>query len=112
MHPLLFQVIAALIVNMAALSSGLSLGFSAIVLPQLKANMTENPEIYQPFHLNMESGSWVASIFGIGAIFGGFATAYLGKSQKLYFLKRVTKKNITTDRVYRCLKSAEQQKLF
>ena len=78
MNPLFFQVIAALIVNMAALSSGLSLGFSAIVLPQLKANMTENPEIYQPFHLNMESGSWVASIFGIGAIFGGFATAYLG----------------------------------
>lgn len=72
------QVIAALIVNMAALSSGLSLGFSAIVLPQLKANMTENPDIYQPFQLNMESGSWVASIFGIGAIFGGFATAYLG----------------------------------
>jgi len=72
------QVIAALIVNMAALSSGLSLGFSAIVLPQLKANLTENPNLYQPFHLNMESGSWVASIFGIGAIFGGFATAYLG----------------------------------
>merc|ERR1739844_752753 len=36
------QVIAALIVNMAALSSGLSLGFSAIVLPQLKANLTES----------------------------------------------------------------------
>ena len=72
------QLIAALIVNLAALSSGLSLGFSAIALPQLKGNLTENPDLYQPFHLNMESGSWVASIFGIGAIFGGFATAYLG----------------------------------
>ena len=72
------QLIAALIVNLAALSSGLSLGFSAIALPQLKGNLTEHPDLYQPFHLNMESGSWVASIFGIGAIFGGFATAYLG----------------------------------
>ena len=92
MNPLLFQVIAALIVNMAALSSGLSLGFSAIVLPQLKANMTENPEIYQPFHLNMESGSWVASIFGIGAIFGGFATAYLGNYHHTHLFFKGDKK--------------------
>jgi len=74
------QLIAALIVNLAALSSGLSLGFSAIVLPQLKGNGTENPELYQPYQLNMESGSWVASIFGIGAIFGGFTAAYLGSN--------------------------------
>ena len=26
----------------------------------------------------MESGSWIASIFGLGAIFGGFAAGYLG----------------------------------
>merc|ERR1712018_1073692 len=26
----------------------------------------------------MEEGSWIASIFGLGAIFGGFAAAYLG----------------------------------
>ena len=107
MHPLLFQVIAALIVNMAALSSGLSLGFSAIVLPQLKANLTENPNLYQPFHLNMESGSWVASIFGIGAIFGGFATAYLGNyhhTQNNYFFKgdKKNEKLIFSDGFWKC----------
>ena len=26
----------------------------------------------------MESGSWIASIFGLGAIFGGFAAGFLG----------------------------------
>ena len=78
------QLIAALIVNLAALSSGLSLGFSAIVLPQLKGNVTENPDLYQPYHLNMEAGSWVASIFGIGAIFGGFTAAYLGTYHRFY----------------------------
>jgi MFS family permease len=62
------------------LSSGLSLGFSAIAIPQLKSNATwyGQTELYQPFNLNMESGSWIASIFGLGAIFGGFAAGYLG----------------------------------
>jgi len=77
--------VPTLIVNLAALSSGLSLGFSAIALPQLKANNdtsetneTSSSYYYQPFQVNMESGSWIASIFGLGAIFGGFAAAYLG----------------------------------
>ena len=59
----------------------MSLGFSAIALPQLKGNNgtwygSGNP--YQPFTLDMESGSWIAGIFGLGAIFGGFAAAFLG----------------------------------
>lgn len=74
------QLIPALIVNLAALSSGLSLGFSAIALPQLKsenATWYGQTELYQPFTLDMEMGSWIASIFGLGAIFGGFAAAVL-----------------------------------
>ena len=69
-----------MVINLAALSSGLSLGFSAIAIPQLKSNATwyGQTELYQPFNLNMESGSWIASIFGLGAIFGGFAAGYLG----------------------------------
>ncbi len=66
--------------NLAALSSGLSLGFSAIALPQLKsknATWYGQTELYQPFTLDMEMGSWIASIFGLGAIFGGFAAAIL-----------------------------------
>jgi len=76
------QLLPTLILNLAALSSGISLGFSAIALPQLKGNNngtwygTGTP--YQPFPLDMESGSWIAGIFGIGAIFGGFAAAILG----------------------------------
>jgi len=75
------QLIPTLILNLAALSSGMSLGFSAIALPQLKGNNgtwygSGNP--YQPFTLDMESGSWIAGIFGLGAIFGGFAAAFLG----------------------------------
>jgi len=74
------QLLPTLVINLAALSSGLSLGFSAIALPQLKNNATwyGQTELYQPFTLDMESGSWIASIFGLGAIFGGFASGFLG----------------------------------
>jgi len=74
------QLLPTLIVNLAALSSGLSVGFSAIALPQLKHNATwyGQGSLHQPFQLDMEVGSWIASIFGLGAIFGGFASAYLG----------------------------------
>ena len=76
----IFQLLPTLVINLAALSSGLSLGFSAIALPQLKNNATwyGQTELYQPFTLDMESGSWIASIFGLGAIFGGFASGFLG----------------------------------
>ncbi|CAB4065361.1 unnamed protein product [Lepeophtheirus salmonis] len=67
------QLIPTLIVNLAALSGGLSLGFSAISLPQLRAEMS--PE---SFTVDEQAGSWIASIFGLGAIFGGFFSGYLG----------------------------------
>lgn len=74
------QLFPTLIVNLAAISSGLSLGYSAIVLPQLKPDMDGNEWYphYRPFVIDKEQGSWIASIFGIGAIFGGFLTGYLG----------------------------------
>jgi len=74
------QLIPTLIINLAALSSGLGVGFSAIALPQLKHNATwyGQGDLHQPFQIGMEEGSWIASIFGLGAIMGGFAAAYLG----------------------------------
>eukprot|EP00096_Caligus_rogercresseyi_P002053 TRINITY_DN137_c0_g1_i1.p1 TRINITY_DN137_c0_g1~~TRINITY_DN137_c0_g1_i1.p1 ORF type:complete len:572 (+),score=146.85 TRINITY_DN137_c0_g1_i1:311-2026(+) len=67
------QLIPTLIVNLAALSGGLSLGFSAISLPQLRAEMSPDS-----FEVDEQVGSWIASIFGLGAIFGGLVSAYLG----------------------------------
>jgi sugar porter (SP) family MFS transporter len=84
------QIVPTLLVNLAALSSGLSLGYSAIALPQLKPELDGEEDHYydsgyshlfhnyRPFTLDDDSGSWVASVFGIGAIFGGFGAAYLG----------------------------------
>ena len=50
--------------NIAALSSGISLGFSAIALPQLRTfgNTTDDPNLYQPFTVTEESGSWIGKI--------------------------------------------------
>merc|ERR1711881_585310 len=60
-------------------------GFSAIALPQLKAVATNAfgrsefaRTYYQPFKIDDDEGSWIAGIFGLGAIFGGFASAILG----------------------------------
>merc|ERR1719384_587144 len=82
---LLAQLFPTIIVNLAALSSGMGYGFSAIALPQLKAVATNAfgrsefaRTYYQPFTVDDDSGSWIAAIFGLGAIFGGFAAALLG----------------------------------
>ncbi len=60
---LLFQLFPTLIVNLGALSAGLSLGYSAIALPQLKPYMDGedgfNSDHYRPFTLNEEEGSWI-----------------------------------------------------
>merc|ERR550539_148727 len=82
---LLAQLFPTIIVNLAALSSGMGYGFSAIALPQLK-EVTKNAfsqsdsarSYYQPFTIDDDGGSWIAAIFGLGAIFGGFAAALLG----------------------------------
>jgi hypothetical protein len=57
------QLIPTLIVNIAALSSGLSIGFSAIALPQLRIfpNASSDEGLYQPFTVDEESGSWIGS---------------------------------------------------
>jgi len=76
----LFPVLAA---NIAALSSGLAIGFSSILLPQLRPGFNETDHftsmIHQPFLINEEEGSWIAAMFSLGAIFGGLVSAYLGK---------------------------------
>ncbi len=49
--------------NLAALSAGLSLGYSAIALPQLKPYMDHEGDDgsghYRPFTLDEEEGSWI-----------------------------------------------------
>jgi len=71
------QLLPVLAANLAALSSGLALGFSAILLPQLIPRERTN-DLYQPFTANSEEGSWIASIFGLGAVIGGLMSAYVG----------------------------------
>ena len=77
------QLFPVLAVNIAAISSGLAIGFSAILLPQLRPeyNQTDHytSEVYQPFLITEEEGSWIAAMFSLGAIFGGLISAYLGK---------------------------------
>jgi len=72
----LFPVLAA---NIAALSSGLAIGFSSILLPQLRPGYN-GTEPHQPFSISEEEGSWIAAMFSLGAIFGGLISAFLGKT--------------------------------
>ena len=58
----ILQLFPTLIVNLAAISSGLSMGYSAIVLPQLKPYMDGGKEWYphyRPFTIDEEQGSWI-----------------------------------------------------
>ena len=71
MHFNLFQLFPTLIINIAALSSGMSLGYSAIALPQLKPYMDHHegeegivtqdrpPWEHRPFTVDEEQGSWI-----------------------------------------------------
>ncbi|XP_023343142.1 solute carrier family 2, facilitated glucose transporter member 6 [Eurytemora carolleeae] len=82
------QLVPVLLVNIAALSSGLALGFSAILLPQIRPDSERLVDLshhiynfttqHRPFTASLEQGSWIASIFGIGAVFGGLSSAVLG----------------------------------
>jgi len=75
------QLLPVLAANIAALSSGLALGYSAVLLPQLESDdihLNFTREEYKPFTANSEQGSWIASIFGLGAVFGGLVSAFLG----------------------------------
>jgi hypothetical protein len=75
------QLVPTLLVNLAAISSGLSLGYSAIALPQLKpymdsanvhdATFGHNIEHYRPFIVDEEQGSWIGKRFAMRH-FAGF----------------------------------------
>lgn len=76
------QLIPTLVVNLSALSSGLALGFSAVAIPHLRehSNSTVTPilDYYQPFTIGQQAGTWIASILGLGAVFGGLVSGTLG----------------------------------
>jgi hypothetical protein len=73
-HLMLFtyylQLFPTIIVNLAALSSGMGYGFSAIALPQLK-EVTKNAfsqsdsarSYYQPFTVDEDGGSWIGMCY-------------------------------------------------
>ena len=63
-----FQLFPTIIVNLAALSSGMGYGFSAIALPQLKEATSSFADdqtshsatsFYQPFKIDDDEGSWI-----------------------------------------------------
>lgn len=75
------QLLPVLAANLAALSSGLALGYSAVLLPQIRPNDQFTSIItpgYKPFTADTEQGSWIASVFGLGAVVGGLVSAFLG----------------------------------
>eukprot|EP00091_Calanus_sinicus_P011843 TRINITY_DN2672_c0_g1_i2.p1 TRINITY_DN2672_c0_g1~~TRINITY_DN2672_c0_g1_i2.p1 ORF type:complete len:586 (-),score=108.96 TRINITY_DN2672_c0_g1_i2:152-1909(-) len=90
------QLLPVLAANIGSLSSGLALGYSAVLLPQLRPDEAGLYELFnnsqmsnqsyvdysttrhRPYTINLEEGSWIAGIFGIGAIFGGLLSAFLG----------------------------------
>jgi len=83
------QLLPVLVVNIGALSSGLAMGYSAILLPQIRPDYEPLEDLvhhkynftstnYRPFTADQDQGSWIASIFGIGAVFGGLTSAALG----------------------------------
>jgi len=92
------QLLPVLAANIGSLSSGLALGYSAVLLPQLRPEDDDLYRLYndthsldptytyinysttrhRPYTVDLEEGSWIAGIFGVGAIFGGLLSAYLG----------------------------------
>ena len=54
---------AGVIANLPGLSAGLSMGFSAILIPQLQEPGAE-------ITASLEQGSWIASLFVIGDLLG------------------------------------------
>jgi len=86
------QLLPVLAANIGALSSGLALGYSAVLLPQLRPDenaflfddyhgsgaLNVSSTLYRPFTADPDQGSWIAAIFGLGAIFGGLMSAFMG----------------------------------
>jgi len=86
------QLLPVLAANIGSLSSGLALGYSAVLLPQIRPDENKyafddlygggadnvSSTYYQPFTADPDQGSWIAAIFGLGAVFGGLMSAFLG----------------------------------
>jgi len=84
------QLLPSLIINLGSLSIGLALGFSSVFLPWVVQEV-EDPDddilrnslplnVSLPIHhtsLTPELGSWIASIFWLGAFLGGFLGRWL-----------------------------------
>jgi len=84
------QLLPSLTINLGSLSIGLSLGFSSVLLPWVLED-TEGPDASSlssshpgnvslsthHTYLNPELGSWIASIFWLGALLGGFLGRWL-----------------------------------
>jgi len=86
----LAQLFPTLIVNIAAISVGLGYGFNSVVVSQLKHASSINAT--SSFDHLMDNGatSWIGGMFGLGAVFGGFASAVIasriGRRRCLLFL--------------------------
>ncbi|KAG5677827.1 hypothetical protein PVAND_007551 [Polypedilum vanderplanki] len=74
------QIIAAFIVNIGPMNTGLIFGFSAVVIPQLQAASSSIP-------IDENQSSWVASLSSlstpIGCILGGWLSDKIGRKKTL-----------------------------
>jgi len=85
----LAQLFPTMIVNLAAISVGFGYGFNSVIEPQLKATVTTTtatsideltPSIFNNGFVDDAVTSWIAGMFGLGAVVGGFASALIGLS--------------------------------
>jgi len=74
----LAQLFPTLIVNIAAISVGLGYGFNTVITSQLKDNINVNGTSAFATRMDDDATSWIAGMFGLGAIVGGFASALIG----------------------------------
>ncbi|XP_041976552.1 facilitated trehalose transporter Tret1-like [Aricia agestis] len=76
------QILAALIVNLGTINTGMAFGFSATALPQLKS---ENSTL----HITESEASWIASLSAagtpIGCIVSGYLMDNIGRRRTLIF---------------------------
>lgn len=79
------QLFPTLIVNIAAISVGFGYGFNSVIESQLRKDGSDNfaqttatsASIFDD-RFDEAATTWIAGIFGLGAIVGGFASAVIG----------------------------------
>ncbi|CAH0693826.1 unnamed protein product [Chilo suppressalis] len=64
------QIVAAFIVNLGTINTGMAFGFSATALPQLKSNTSS-------IHITDDQASWIASLSAAGTPMGCIVSGYL-----------------------------------